>query len=191
MFSARRSLTSLASRIPSIQTRTRPTFVSANSLVRPFTTSSRLKMPEQLKQSEVDSKTDPSVSKQYDTEASLETKTKDLYAIVDGLKIGILGTYRPGVGVSNQERIPTQTPSNIPNTKIQHPKPNTILTHTTLTSFSPLRSPSAAPWPSQNAAARTSSSSPTPTARNSTTSSPAPAKQTSRSKIPATKTGSP
>jgi hypothetical protein len=57
-------------------------------------------MPEQLKQSEVNSQTDPSVSKQLDTEASLETKTKDLYAIVDGLKIGILGTYRPGVGVS-------------------------------------------------------------------------------------------
>jgi len=55
-------------------------------------------MPEQLKQSEVNSQTDPSVSKQLDTEASLETKTKDLYAIVDGLKIGILGTYRPGVG---------------------------------------------------------------------------------------------
>ena len=57
-------------------------------------------MPEQLKQSEVNSKTDPSVSKQLDTESSLETKTKDLYEIVDGLKIGILGTYRPGVGVS-------------------------------------------------------------------------------------------
>ena len=55
-------------------------------------------MPEQLKQSEVTSQTDPSVSKQLDTEASLETKTKDLYAIVDGLKIGVLGTYRPGVG---------------------------------------------------------------------------------------------
>lgn len=57
-------------------------------------------MPEPLKPEEVNSKTDPSVAKQYDTESSLETKTKDLYAIVDGLKIGILGTYRPGVGVS-------------------------------------------------------------------------------------------
>jgi len=55
-------------------------------------------MPEQLKTSEVTSKTDPSVSKQFDTESSLETKTKDLYAIVDGLKIGVLGSYRPGVG---------------------------------------------------------------------------------------------
>lgn len=65
-------------------------------------------MPEQLKAEEVNSKTDPSVSKQYDTESSLETKTKDLYSIVDGLKIGILGTYRPGVGVS-------QVQSNHPN----------------------------------------------------------------------------
>jgi hypothetical protein len=70
-------------------------------------------MPEQLKQSEVNSKTDPSVSKQFDTEASLETKTKDLYAIVDGLKIGILGTYRPGVGVSS----PTQPNPTNPYTK--------------------------------------------------------------------------
>ena len=57
-------------------------------------------MPESLKPEEVNNKNDPSVSKQLDTESSLETKTKDLYAIVDGLKIGILGTYRPGVGVS-------------------------------------------------------------------------------------------
>jgi hypothetical protein len=57
-------------------------------------------MPETLKKEEVTSKTDPSVVKQLDTESSLETKTKDLYDIVDGLKIGILGTYRPGVGVS-------------------------------------------------------------------------------------------
>ncbi|KAM0717473.1 hypothetical protein Q7P37_007325 [Cladosporium fusiforme] len=55
-------------------------------------------MPEPLKPEEVNSQTDPSVSKQLDTEASLETKTKDLYAIVDGLKIGMLGTYRPGIG---------------------------------------------------------------------------------------------
>ena len=69
-------------------------------------------MPEQLKKEEVTSKTDPSVSKQLDTESSLATKTKDLYEIVDGLKIGILGTYRPGVGVS----IPHLTPSQQYNT---------------------------------------------------------------------------
>ena len=63
-------------------------------------------MPEQLKKEEVTSKTDPSVSKQLDTESSLATKTKDLYEIVDGLKIGILGTYRPGVGVSAPQPIP-------------------------------------------------------------------------------------
>ena len=63
-------------------------------------------MPESLKKEEVNSKTDPSVAKQLDTESSLATKTKDLYEIVDGLKIGILGTYRPGVGVSAPQPIP-------------------------------------------------------------------------------------
>ena len=80
-------------------------------------------MPEQLKQSEVTSKTDPSVSKQLDTESSLETKTKDLYEIVDGLKIGILGTYRPGVGVS--QAIPNSLIITILTTiltTIKHPK---------------------------------------------------------------------
>ena len=66
-------------------------------------------MPETLKKEEVTSKTDPSVSKQLDTESSLATKTKDLYEIVDGLKIGILGTYRPGVGVSTPQPIPLTT----------------------------------------------------------------------------------
>lgn len=98
MFTTRRTLTSLASRI-SVQTCTKPAFTTAFP-IRSFAASTRINMPEGLKPEEVNSKTDPSVSKQYDTEASLETKTKDLYAIVDGLKIGILGTYRPGVGVS-------------------------------------------------------------------------------------------
>jgi hypothetical protein len=66
-------------------------------------------MPETLKKEEVTSKTDPSVAKQLDTESSLETKTKDLYDIVDGLKIGILGTYRPGVGVSQPNTYPTNS----------------------------------------------------------------------------------
>jgi len=66
-------------------------------------------MPESLKKEEVTSKTDPSVSKQLDTESPLETKTKDLYEIVDGLKIGILGTYRPGVGVSSPSPNPSTT----------------------------------------------------------------------------------
>jgi hypothetical protein len=99
MFSTRRTLTSFASRFSTIQTFAKPAFTTFP--IRSFAASSRTNMPEQLKPEEVNNKTDPSVSKQLDTESSLETKTKDLYAIVDGLKIGILGTYRPGVGVSS------------------------------------------------------------------------------------------
>lgn len=74
---------------------------------RSFITTLRYNMPEALKPEEVNSKTDPSVAKQYDESASLEQKTKDLYAICDGLKIGILGTYRPGVGVRPHTIPPT------------------------------------------------------------------------------------
>lgn len=56
-------------------------------------------MPEQLKQSEVDSKTDPSVAKQFDNETSSEDKFKDFYSLADGMKISMLSTYRSGVGV--------------------------------------------------------------------------------------------
>ncbi|KAH7095230.1 hypothetical protein FB567DRAFT_543579 [Paraphoma chrysanthemicola] len=55
-------------------------------------------MPETLYQSEIDSKTDPSVSKQYDNETSTDQQIQDFYKIVDGLKVGILNTYRNGVG---------------------------------------------------------------------------------------------
>lgn len=57
-------------------------------------------MPESLKQSEVNSKTDPSVAKQFDTETSSEEKFKDLYELADKMKISMLSTYRNGVGVS-------------------------------------------------------------------------------------------
>jgi len=55
-------------------------------------------MPEELKQSEIDSQTDPSVSKQYDNEAPTHEQFNDFYSLVDSKKIGILNTYRPGVG---------------------------------------------------------------------------------------------
>jgi hypothetical protein len=60
-------------------------------------------MPEKLTQQEVDNKVDPSVSKQYDSEVSREESLKDFYAIADGLKIAMLGTFRPGIGVSVNE----------------------------------------------------------------------------------------
>ncbi|KAJ9662149.1 hypothetical protein H2198_001500 [Neophaeococcomyces mojaviensis] len=55
-------------------------------------------MPEQLKPEEVNSKTDPSVAKQYDTQTPKEDQWKDFYAIVDGKNVTMLNTYREGVG---------------------------------------------------------------------------------------------
>lgn len=55
-------------------------------------------MPEQLKSHEVESKTDPSVAKQYDTETDKVTQIKDFFSLADDKKIGILNTYRNGVG---------------------------------------------------------------------------------------------
>ncbi|KAH7110109.1 hypothetical protein B0J11DRAFT_554595 [Dendryphion nanum] len=55
-------------------------------------------MPETLTKNEVHSKIDPSVSKQYDTETPTDQQIKDFFKIVDGLKIGLLNTYREGRG---------------------------------------------------------------------------------------------
>ena len=55
-------------------------------------------MPEPLKQSEIDSKTDPSVAKQWDDSTPKKEQLQDFYKTVDGLKIGLLTTIRPGVG---------------------------------------------------------------------------------------------
>ncbi|THW05291.1 blue light-inducible protein-like protein Bli-3 [Aureobasidium pullulans] len=43
-------------------------------------------------------KNDPSVARQWDNNVDFETKFQEFYKIVDGLKIGLLGTYRPGIG---------------------------------------------------------------------------------------------
>ena len=65
---------------------------------RPFSTTYTLRMPEQLTAQEVNSKTDPSVAKQWDDDVSAEKKFGDFYAIADKLKIGLLGTLREGTG---------------------------------------------------------------------------------------------
>lgn len=65
---------------------------------RSITSSTLLRMPETLTKSEVDSKTDPSVSKQYDSETSTVQQIKDFYTKVDEMKVAILSTYRQGVG---------------------------------------------------------------------------------------------
>lgn len=57
-------------------------------------------MPEQLKSSEVNSKTDPSVAKQYDNETDKVKQIQDFFSLADDKKIGILNTYRNGVGMS-------------------------------------------------------------------------------------------
>ena len=51
------------------------------------------KMPEQLQTSEVNAKTDPSVTKQYDTETPKDQQWKDLYAIIDGKNVTMLNTF--------------------------------------------------------------------------------------------------
>jgi hypothetical protein len=55
-------------------------------------------MPDTLHQSEVDSKTDPSVAKQYDNETPKDKQITQFFEMVDGKKIGMLSTYRNGVG---------------------------------------------------------------------------------------------
>ena len=55
-------------------------------------------MPESLKASEVNSKTDPTVAKQYDTETPKAEQISDFYSIVDKQKIGLLTTIRPTLG---------------------------------------------------------------------------------------------
>ncbi|KAI4126812.1 MAG: hypothetical protein LQ347_004826 [Umbilicaria vellea] len=55
-------------------------------------------MPETLQSSDVSSKTDPSVSKQWDNETSKHDQIEDFYKIADGMKIGLLTTYRKTVG---------------------------------------------------------------------------------------------
>lgn len=56
-------------------------------------------MPSDVKPQDINEKNDPSVMRQWD-EADFSTKFEEFYQIVDNLKIGLLGTYRPGVGVS-------------------------------------------------------------------------------------------
>jgi hypothetical protein len=57
-------------------------------------------MPESLDKHEIDNCQDPSVTKQWDDDVSLDKKMEDFGAIADKLKIGIMGTLRDGIGVS-------------------------------------------------------------------------------------------
>ncbi|OAP65206.1 hypothetical protein AYL99_01178 [Fonsecaea erecta] len=55
-------------------------------------------MPEALDPKEVNSRTDPSVAKQYDRGTPKADQWKELYELIDGKKISMLNTYRQGVG---------------------------------------------------------------------------------------------
>jgi len=84
---------------PRLQYPTRiPTSFQATS--RYISTTSIFRMPDQLKASEVNSKTDPSVSKQYDNETPKDQQIEEFYKMVDSKKICMLNTYRDGVGMT-------------------------------------------------------------------------------------------
>ncbi|KAK4992562.1 hypothetical protein LTR66_006254 [Elasticomyces elasticus] len=55
-------------------------------------------MPEELKKSEIESHSDPAVTKQLDTETPKEEQFKKLYSLVDSKKICLLSTNRDGIG---------------------------------------------------------------------------------------------
>lgn len=55
-------------------------------------------MPDPLKASEIDSKTDPTVAKQWDETTPKKDQIQDFYKTVDSLKVGLLTTIRDGVG---------------------------------------------------------------------------------------------
>lgn len=75
-------------------------------------------MPSDVKQSDITEKNDPSVARQWDNNVDFETKFQEFYKIVDGLKIGLLGTYRPGIGVSTFP--PTHSPLHPTRTSTNH-----------------------------------------------------------------------
>ena len=68
-------------------------------IARTFHSIPSLKMPEALSAQEVNSQTDPSVSKQYDNDTPKDQQFKDLYALIDQKNISILTTHRQGVGL--------------------------------------------------------------------------------------------
>lgn len=74
---------------------------------RPFSAFSSVKMPSNPSQGEINSQTDPSVAKQYDTETSKVEQITDYFKLVDGMKISMLNTYRNGVGKCSLSRFPS------------------------------------------------------------------------------------
>ena len=65
---------------------------------RTLTTTPAFKMPQPLKAEDINSKTDPSVSTQWDDKTPKKQQTEEFYKTVDGMKIGLLTTLRSGIG---------------------------------------------------------------------------------------------
>lgn len=76
-------------------TQSSPLFHQINRLYHPTRT---YKMPDQLTQQEISSKTDPSVAKQYDTSTPTAQQLSELYTFADSKKIGLLTTLRANIG---------------------------------------------------------------------------------------------
>ena len=68
-------------------------------------------MPQPLKASEVESKTDPTVAKQWDDETPKKQQIDEFYKTVDGMKIGLLTTIRDGIGPVSRSMAVAKVPS--------------------------------------------------------------------------------
>lgn len=55
-------------------------------------------MPEPVTSEEINSKTDPSVAKQWDDETPKKDQIEEFYKMADSLGVCLLATNRPGVG---------------------------------------------------------------------------------------------
>lgn len=82
-----------------IQLNTKPTLTILSQRQAPLSTSPNLKMPQDLKASEVNAQTDPSVAKQYDHDTPMHQQFSEFYDMAGKLKIAMLTTQRPDVGM--------------------------------------------------------------------------------------------
>lgn len=57
-----------------------------------------LNMPETPQAEDPYSHADPSITELWDTKTPLEKQWTEFYKTVDSMKVGLLGTYRPGIG---------------------------------------------------------------------------------------------
>lgn len=82
-------------------------------------------MPQPLKASHIDSKTDPTVANQWDDETPKKQQIDEFYKTVDGMKIGLLTTIRDGIGpVARSMAVAKVRPLS------SHPTPPPRLRHT-------------------------------------------------------------